>query len=76
VRNYLYLDGIFGGLSVTPDMEVLGADGPIPGLFAAGDIACGRYVNDRLHKTEVINDYTWAITGGFMAANRAIENVK
>jgi hypothetical protein len=76
VRNYLYLDGIFGGLSVTPDMEVLGADGPIPGLFAAGDIACGRYVNDRLHKTEVINDYTWAITGGFMAANRAIENAK
>ena len=44
----------------------------VKGLYAAGDITCGRYVNDRLHKTEVINDYSWAVAGGFMAANHMI----
>ena len=72
IRNYLYLDGVFGGLRVTPNMQVQGAEGPVPGLYAAGDIACGRYVNDLLHKTEVINDYTWAVSGGFLAAEDMI----
>lgn len=71
LRNYLYLDGVFGGLRVTPDMQVLGSDGPVPGLYAAGDITCGRYTNDLLHKTEVINDFSWALAGGFMAAKHA-----
>ena len=73
IANYLYLDGVFGGLDVSPNMEVLKNGEIVPGLFAAGDITCGRYTNDLLHKTEVINDYSWAIAGGFMAANRAIE---
>ena len=62
-----------GGLDVGPHMEVLREGKPVPGLYAAGDIACGRYVNDRLHKTEVINDYSWAIAGGFMAGQHAAE---
>lgn len=74
IRNYLYLDGIFGGLSVSPDMEVLTDGTPVPGLYAAGDITCGRYVNDRTHKQEVINDYSWAIASGFMAANHAAKH--
>lgn len=71
IENYLYLDGIFGGLDVTADMQVRSGGDPVPGLYAAGDIACGRYTNDRLHKTEVVNDYSWAIAGGFAAANHA-----
>ena len=71
IRNYLYLDGVFGGLDVSPNMEVLDQGRTVKGLYAAGDIACGRYINDRLHKTEVINDYSWAVAGGFMAANHA-----
>ena len=72
IRNYLYLDGVFGGLDVNENMQVLNGGLPVPGLYAAGDITCGRYVNDRLHKTEVINDYSWAVAGGFMAANHMI----
>ena len=76
IRNYLYLDGVFGGLDVNEHMQVLDQGSPVPGLYAAGDITCGRYVNDRLHKTEVINDYSWAVAGGFMAANHMIEQTK
>lgn len=71
IRNYLYLDGVFGGLNVNENMQVLSETGPVPGLYAAGDITCGRYVNDRLHKTEIINDYSWAVAGGFMAGTHA-----
>lgn len=74
LRDYLYLDGVFGGLDVTADMQVLSRGRIVPGLYAAGDIACGRYVNDRLHKTEVINDYSWAVAGGYMAANHAAQS--
>ena len=73
IRNYLYLDGVFGGLDVNADMQVVSQGVPVPGLYAAGDITCGRYINDRLHKTEIVNDYSWAVAGGFMAANHMIE---
>ena len=73
IRNYLYLDGVFGGLNITPGMQVVGANGPVPGLYAAGDITCGRYTNDLMHKTEVINDYSWAIAGGYMAAESILK---
>lgn len=76
IRNYLYLDGVFGGLDVSADMQVLDKGVPVPGLYAAGDITCGRYVNDRFHKTEVVNDYSWAVAGGFMAANHMIGQIK
>ena len=76
IRNYLYLDGVFGGLDVNENMQVLNGGDPVPGLYAAGDIACGRYINDRLHKTEVVNDYSWAVAGGFMAANHMIKQTK
>lgn len=41
---------------------------PVLAISYDGDITCGRYVSDRFHKTEVVNDYSWAVTGGFMAA--------
>lgn len=72
IRNYLYLDGVFGGLDVSPNMEVLANGKVVPGLYAAGDITCGRYTNDLMHKNEVINDYSWAIAGGYMAAKHII----
>jgi thioredoxin reductase len=50
---------------------VIGADGPIKGLYAAGDIAASRYINDRYHKKQITNDYSWAIASGFMAGSNA-----
>merc|ERR1712100_680459 len=37
-----------GGLEITPDAEVLGSDGVIPGLYAAGEVAGGVHGNNRL----------------------------
>ena len=53
-------------------MQVLANGQVVQGLYAAGDITCGRYTNDLMHKTEVINDYSWAIAGGYMAARHII----
>lgn len=75
IHNYLYLDGVFGGLDISPNMEVVSDGAIVPGLYAAGDITCGRYVNDLKHKREIINDYSWAIAGGFMAANQAAKGL-
>lgn len=75
MQNYLYLDGIFGGLNINDKMEVVSKNGPVKGLYAAGDITSGRYTNDNLHKTEIINDYSWAIAGGFMAGTNSAEKL-
>merc|ERR1712061_477157 len=37
-----------GGLEITEDAEVVGSDGVIPGLYAAGEIAGGVHGNNRL----------------------------
>merc|ERR1711860_203885 len=37
-----------GGLEITEDAEVVGSEGVIPGLYAAGEIAGGAHGNNRL----------------------------
>jgi len=71
IRSYLYLDGAFGGLSVNEHMEIIGSDGPVSGLYAAGDIVSSRYINDAHHKNQITNDYSWAIASGFIAGRSA-----
>lgn len=48
-------------------MRVIGTDGPIPGLYAAGDNTGGRYVNQGGEKKQIINDFSWAVGSGMLA---------
>lgn len=68
-KNTLFCDGVFGGLDTDSHMRVIGKDGPVYGLYAAGDIVSGRFVNQGGEKKQTINDYTWAVASGFLAAD-------
>ena len=60
-------DGVFGGFYIDENMRVIGTDGPIPGLYAAGDNTGGRYVNQGGEKKKIINDFSWAVGSGMLA---------
>lgn len=36
-------------------------------LYAAGDLTSGNYIKEHSHRTEVINDFTWANASDFLA---------
>ena len=60
-------DGVFGGFYIDEELRVQGKDGPIPGLYAAGDNTGGRYVNHGGEKKQIINDFAWAVGSGMLA---------
>jgi succinate dehydrogenase/fumarate reductase flavoprotein subunit/Pyruvate/2-oxoacid:ferredoxin oxidoreductase delta subunit len=64
---FLGMDGAVGGLGIDENMQVTGHDGPIKGLYAAGDTTGGRFVNHGGDRIEIINDMTWAVASGFLA---------
>ena len=66
-HTHMATDGVFGGLTVNPQMQVVGADGPVPGLYAAGDNTASRYVNHGGEKKQIINDFAWAVGSGYLA---------
>ncbi|NTV91099.1 MAG: FAD-binding protein, partial [Clostridiales bacterium] len=75
-HTFLASDGAFGGLGINENMQVLGKEGPVTGLYAAGDNTSGRYVNLGGDKVQIINDLTWAVASGYVAAeNMAAELV-
>jgi succinate dehydrogenase/fumarate reductase flavoprotein subunit len=57
-----------GGLSITADGEVLGARGPIPGLYAAGEIAGGVHGNNRLGGNSLLDCVVYGRVAGRHAA--------
>merc|ERR1712232_395747 len=44
-----------GGLEITPDGEVMGKNGVIPGVYAAGEIAGGVHGNNRLGGSSLLD---------------------
>lgn len=67
--TFLATDGAFGGIEVDPDMHVIGSDGPIDNLYAAGDVCSSYYVLGDGRKNTIINDFSWAVASGFIAGN-------
>ena len=77
VKAALGTDGAFGGVLVDPDMQAYSAAGGlVEGFYAAGDLASGRHINLDGVKVQVINDMSWALASGFMAARSAAEYIK
>lgn len=59
-----------GGLHINPDAEVLDTSGnPIPGLFAAGEVAGHKMGTNRLGSTSMADIYTFGRVAGNNAAD-------
>ncbi len=67
-KCYLGLDGIFGGIFINDDCQVMGESEPVKGLYSGGDVTSGNFIMQNTKRYEIINDYTWAIASGFLAA--------
>ena len=70
VRTFLMSDGIEGGIPISSSCEVMGDNGPIQNLFAAGDNSSGNIV--KLSQTEkmwITNEFSWALSSGMIAAD-------
>ena len=76
LKASLGTDGAFGGLIVNENMQVQAEDGSIlPGLYAVGDIASGRFVNMAGIKVQILNDMANAVSSGYLAGTHAAENI-
>jgi fumarate reductase flavoprotein subunit len=75
-KNMLAMDGAFGGLDVNENMQIMGQDGPISNLYAAGDTTGSRYINRGGFRTEIVNDMTWAVASGFLAGQNIGKQLK
>jgi hypothetical protein len=72
VRGRLGSDGAFGGVLVNEHMQAYRvAGGCVDGLYVAGDFAGGRHIKKGDFKEQVLNDCSWAFSGGFLAAEHA-----
>ena len=62
------IDGAYGGIKVDADMHITDNSGKIiDGLYAAGNVACGYYVNFCGVKKELITEMSWVYSSGFIA---------
>lgn len=74
-HQFLPSDGTFGGFQVDALMRVTGTTGAVPGLYAAGDTTGSRYVNHGGEKKQIINDFSWAVSSGFIAGAQMAQYV-
>lgn len=74
-KCFLGTDGVFGGINVDEGCRVVDENGPAPGLYAAGDLISGNYIKEHSHRTEVINDFTWANASGFLASESILADI-
>ena len=76
VKTSLNTDGAFGGVIVDERMRVISDNGgTVAGLYAAGDIASGRFINMADVKKQILNDMSFALSSGFIAGTDAASAV-
>lgn len=76
LNYFLAMDGANGGLTINENMQVIGHDGPVEGLYAAGDTTGSRYTNHDGERIEIVNDMSWAIASGFLAGQNIGKQLK
>jgi succinate dehydrogenase/fumarate reductase flavoprotein subunit len=76
LNYFLAMDGANGGLAINENMQVMGHDGPVEGLYAAGDTTGSRFTNHDGERTEIVNDMTWAVASGFLAGQNIGKQLK
>ena len=74
VKANLGTDGAFGGIQIDENMRAKAKDGGVvEGLYAAGDICSGRFINMTGIKKQILNDMSFAVSSGFLAGTAAAE---
>jgi fumarate reductase flavoprotein subunit len=74
VKADLGTDGAFGGIEIDENMQVKAANGGlVPGLYAVGDIASGRFLNMAGIKKQILNDMSFAVSSGYVAGTKSAE---
>merc|ERR1712051_534147 len=63
-----------GGLEITEDAEVVGKNGVIPGLYAAGEIAGGVHGNNRLGGNSLLDCVVFGRVAGIHCARYMLED--
>jgi fumarate reductase flavoprotein subunit len=76
LNYFLAMDGANGGLAINENMQVMGHDGPVEGLYAAGDTTGSRFTNHDGERIEIVNDMTWAVASGFLAGQNIGKQLK
>ena len=72
VKASLGTDGAFGGVEIDEHMRAKAADGGVvDGLYVVGDLASGRFINMAGIKKQILNDMSFALSSGYLAAEDA-----
>lgn len=70
VKTFIMTDGAEGGIPIDANCHVMGENGAISNLFAAGDNSSGNIVrtgeNDKIWIT---NEFSWALSSGMIASD-------
>ena len=74
-KCFLCSDGVFGGVFVDDGCRVVKGTEAVPGLYAAGDLTSGNYIKENSHRSEAINDFTWANASGYLAGKSMDEDM-
>jgi succinate dehydrogenase/fumarate reductase flavoprotein subunit/NAD-dependent dihydropyrimidine dehydrogenase PreA subunit len=74
--HYLGCDGAVGGLAINENGQVMGKNGPIENLYAAGDTTGSRHIVRAGVRTEIINDMSWAVASGYLAGESIGKQLK
>lgn len=70
IKTFLMSDGAEGGIPIDAECHVMGKEGPISNLFAAGDNSSGNIVIDENHeKIWITNEFSWALSSGMIVAD-------
>lgn len=65
-----------GGVEINADAQVLGANGPIPGFFAAGEVEGGVHGKNRLMGNSLLDYNVFGRRAGISAARHAKKTAK
>lgn len=71
-RTVLCSDGVFGGAFIDSHCRALDGKTPVSGLYCAGDMTSGNYIRQADNRVEIINDFTWAFSSGFLVAGQVL----
>jgi succinate dehydrogenase/fumarate reductase flavoprotein subunit/ferredoxin-like protein FixX len=75
--HFLGHDGAFGGLDINENGQVMGKSGPIPNLFASGDITSSNSVHHGSKRGGGISaEAGWAVCSGWIAAEYVSKQLK
>lgn len=75
IRTFLMSDGVEGGIPINENCQVMGKNGLVEGLYAAGDNSSGNIVRRGNSKYMITNEYGWALCSGMISGDAMISQL-